>query len=113
LTLAAAARWHLQTDANSMDPTDPRYYVGGRNNIALVTQREADEVTAIANPVNRGRAAIGVQFGDTWYFSFHARSLGGTRNESADMISLVDDFVIDRQRNEHWVVLGDFNRDPA
>jgi len=104
--------YFLQTDANGMDPTDPRYYAGGRNNVALVTQREADEVTAIANPVERGRAALGVRFGDTWYFSFHARSLGGIQNESADVISLVDDFVIDRQRNEHWVVLGDFNRDP-
>ena len=105
--------YFLQTDPNGTDADGDPTYVGGRNNIALVTQRAADEVTAIPNPVAGGRAALGVRFGDTWYFSFHARSLGGTRNESADMISEVDDFIINRGLNENWVVLGDFNRAPG
>jgi hypothetical protein len=105
--------YFLQTDPNGTDADGNPTYIGGRNNIALVTQRAADEVTAIPNPVAGGRAALGVRFGDTWYFSFHARSLGGTRNESADMISAVDDLVINRGLNENWVVLGDFNRAPG
>jgi hypothetical protein len=85
-------------------------YVGGRVNTALVTQREADEVTAVGNAF--GRPALGVRFGDTWYFSFHAQSLGGIANDSAFMVGEIDAFVAGRQQNERWVLMGDFNRDP-
>jgi hypothetical protein len=104
--------YFLQTDPNGTDANGNPRYVGGRNNIAVVTQRAADEVTAIANPAAGGRAALGVRFGDTWYFSFHARSLGGQANDGPNMLGLVNGFVTGRHRFESWVMLGDFNRDP-
>jgi len=104
--------YFLQTDPNGTDANGNPRYVGGRNNIALVTQRAADEVTAVANPAAGGRAALGVRFGDTWYFSFHARSLGGAPNDGPNMLGLLNAFVTGRGMNENWVVLGDFNRDP-
>ncbi|GDY49505.1 cytolethal distending toxin subunit CdtB [Streptomyces violaceusniger] len=101
--------YFLQTDQNGGT------YVGGRNNVALLTQREPDEVTAIANPYSGGRAAIGVRFGNDWYFSYHALSgnevTGG--RDAPTMLALVDDFVRRRPGNERWTVLGDFNREPT
>jgi endonuclease/exonuclease/phosphatase family metal-dependent hydrolase len=93
--------YFLQTDANGGTG------VGGRVNTALVTQRPADEVTTVPNP--NGRPALGVRFGDTWYFSFHARSMGGRPNDAPAMIAAVDATV---PVNQTWVVLGDFNREP-
>jgi endonuclease/exonuclease/phosphatase family metal-dependent hydrolase len=95
--------YFLQTDANGGTG------VGGRVNTALVTQRPADEVTAVPNPDPNGRAALGVRFGDTWYYSFHARSMGGQPNDAPAMIAAVDATV---PINQTWVVLGDFNREP-
>ncbi|GAA2931728.1 hypothetical protein GCM10020221_29450 [Streptomyces thioluteus] len=97
--------YFLQTDQNGGT------YVGNRNNVALVTQREADEVTAIPNPYSGGRAMIGVRFGTAWYFSYHAMSGGG--NDARTMLARVDDFVSQRPGNEEWTVLGDFNREPS
>ncbi|HSV65659.1 MAG TPA: RICIN domain-containing protein [Mycobacteriales bacterium] len=98
--------YFLQTDARG------GAYTGGRVNTALVTQREADEVTAVPSPVQNGRAALGVRFGDTWYFSFHARSMGNQPNDAAAMIAQVNATIAARGLNENWVVLGDFNREP-
>jgi endonuclease/exonuclease/phosphatase family metal-dependent hydrolase len=95
--------YFLQTDPNGGT------YVGGRNNVALVTQRPADEVTAIANPAAGGRAALGVRFGDTWYFTLHARAVAN--NEADQMVALIAAFAGGQGRN--WVVMGDFNREPG
>jgi len=95
--------YFLQTDPNGGT------YVGGRNNVALVTQRPADEVTAIANPAPGGRAALGVRFGGTWYFTLHARAIAN--NEADLMVATIANFAAGQGRD--WVVLGDFNREPG
>jgi len=101
--------YFLQTDPNGGS------YVGNRNNVALVTQREADEITAIPNPIQGGRAAIGVRFDNDWYFSFHAMSgdqTTGGRDAQA-MLGDIDAFVRQQPGNQQWTVLGDFNREPS
>jgi lysophospholipase L1-like esterase len=83
--------------------TDP---TGNRNNMAIVTQRPADEVTSVVNP--SGRAALGVRFNNNWYFTFHGRSNRGQPNDTEDMLRR----VAARAGARHWAMLGDFNRDP-
>ncbi|MGW9396547.1 FG-GAP-like repeat-containing protein [Streptomyces sp. NPDC055642] len=85
-------------------------YAGGRNNLAIVTQRPADEVTIVTNPNPAGRNALGVRFGDNWYFSYHALSGGGV--DAPAMLQEIADFVHTQGQNQTWTVLGDFNRDP-
>ncbi|MFE9775750.1 GDSL-type esterase/lipase family protein [Streptomyces sp. NPDC005931] len=97
--------YFLQTDANGGT------FEGGRNNIALVTQRPADEVYAVPNP--NGRPALGVRFGNDWYFTFHAQSMGGRPNDSADMLQRVANWVNGRGRGEQWTVMADFNLEPG
>jgi uncharacterized protein with GYD domain len=50
---------------------------GGRVNLAIVTDGEPDEVNVVQNPVNAGRVALGVRFGNNWYFTVHGLSGGG------------------------------------
>ncbi|MFJ7966625.1 ricin-type beta-trefoil lectin domain protein [Streptomyces sp. NPDC096324] len=89
-------------------------YVGGRNNIAVVTQREPDEVTAVPSPVAGGRAALGVRFGDDWYFTFHGRPTGTQEpdNESEQMLADIASFV-NRVPGRAWTVGADFNNEPG
>jgi hypothetical protein len=94
--------YFLQTDTTNGS------YEGGRVNTALVTQREADEVTAVVNPVAGGRPALGVRFGDTWYFSFHARA--HANNDAAAMVAEINATI--GAQGQNWVVLGDFNEEP-
>ncbi|NBE82409.1 RICIN domain-containing protein [Micromonospora rubida] len=96
--------YFLQTDSTGGT------YVGGRTNIAMVTQRAADEVTAVPNPA--GRAALGVRYDDTWYFTLHARA-SGNQNEADAMVAQIALTVAARGRNERWTILGDFNRPPG
>src|SRR5262245_13065263 len=68
--------------------TDPN---GRRNNLALVTQRPANQVTAIVNP--NGRAALGVRFNNDWYFTFHGQAIAGRPNDSEEMLRHIQAFV--------------------
>ncbi|UCM90452.1 FG-GAP-like repeat-containing protein [Streptomyces marincola] len=96
--------YFLQTDSAGGS------YVGNRNNLAIVTQRPADEVTIVTNPNPAGRNALGVRFGDNWYFSYHALSGGGV--DAPAMLDAIANFVNNQGQNRTWTVLGDFNRDP-
>ncbi|MFJ6167176.1 FG-GAP-like repeat-containing protein [Micromonospora orduensis] len=95
--------YFLQTDANGGS------YVGGRTNVALVTQRPADEVRVIPNA--NGRNVLGVRFGDNWYFTFHGQSMGGAANDSAAMAQQIATSV-NTVPGRHWTMLGDFNVAP-
>ncbi|SPE47636.1 Deoxyribonuclease CdtB [Streptomyces netropsis] len=89
-------------------------YEGGRNNVAVVTQRTPDEVTAIPSPIVDGRAALGVRFDDDWYFTFHARPTGRNtpNNESDVMLTRIAAFV-NRTPGRSWTVGADFNNEPG
>lgn len=100
--------YFLQTDRNSHNgqPT----YVGGRVNLAMVTQRAADAVAALPNPINGGRATLGLLFGTTWYFDVHAFSGGG--GDAPGLLQSINTFVQGRGLGETWAAIGDFNRTP-
>lgn len=89
-------------------------YVGGRNNVAVVTQRTPDQVTAVPSPIADGRAALGVRFGDDWYFTFHARptSRNNPSNESDVMLARIAAFV-NQVPGRSWTVGADFNNEPG
>ncbi|MFE9024059.1 GDSL-type esterase/lipase family protein [Streptomyces sp. NPDC007808] len=101
--------YFLQTDDNGGRGT------GGRVNIATVTRDEPDDLAIVVNPRARGRTALGLRYGLTWYFNFHALSGGGT--DSARMIAEIARTVEGWGRQDGnsytWVVAGDFNREPA
>ncbi len=106
--------YFLQTDRNNGS------WRGGRVNLAIVTARPADEVVVVPNPLGpatgfAARAALGVRFGDTWYFSIHALSGGG--NDAPGLLRNIDRFVNSRPNRsplgEEAFVLGDYNRDPT
>lgn len=99
--------YFLQTDPNGGG------YVGGRNNLAIVTHREADEITAVPNPVPNGRPALGVRFGNDWYFTAHALSNDNRPNDSAALSGAVAAFVHNRGRGEQWTIAGDWNLQPG
>ncbi|MEU7192987.1 FG-GAP-like repeat-containing protein [Streptomyces xinghaiensis] len=100
--------YYLQTDPNGGS------YRGGRNNLAIVTQRPADEVAIVTNPNPDGRNALGVRFDDNWYFSYHALSSrrGPGGRDAPAMLQEIAGFVNNQGQNRTWTVLGDFNREP-
>jgi len=102
--------YFLQTD----DPTNPRA-VGGRVNIAIVTRAVPDEVRVVPNRVNAGRAALGVRFGNNWYFSIHGLSGGGNDSSALldDIDTAVDSWGTAAGHSYTYTIGGDFNRDPA
>ncbi|MFE7839340.1 FG-GAP-like repeat-containing protein [Streptomyces sp. NPDC057474] len=106
---APAHIYFLQTDSNGGTA------VGGRVNTAILSHAEPDEVQVVTNPVNRGRTALGVRFGDDWYFSFHGLSGGG--GDSTGMIDAIAGEVywwsVNANRNYTWTVGGDLNVTPA
>ncbi|MEU6488604.1 FG-GAP-like repeat-containing protein [Streptomyces sp. NPDC046887] len=97
--------YFLQVDPNGGG------YTGGRNNLAIVTQRPADEVRIIANPYPGGRNVLGVRFGENWYFTYHALSGGGV--DVQRMADAVNRYVRAQGPNRTWTLAGDFNRDPG
>lgn len=104
--------YFLQTDPNGGT------YQGGRVNLAIVTQGQAEAVAALPNPtwsntglLQRRRATLGVLFSGVWYFNVHATASQGV--DAPTLLASISNFVNGRARNETWVTLGDFNRDPA
>ncbi|GAB3249769.1 ricin-type beta-trefoil lectin domain protein [Kineosporia babensis] len=98
--------YFLQTDPNGGS------YVGNRNNLAIVTQRAADEVAAVPNPTG-ARPSLGVRFGDDWFFTQHSRA-GDDNNARADAenaLAAIDQFV-NQVPGRRWTVAGDFNIEP-
>lgn len=108
--------WQLGTS------TRPRsvyiYYsnidVGARRvNLAIVSDRMADEVivvrqTSIAPDVSR--PALGIRIGNDVFFNIHALASGG--GDASALVTAVHDHF-SGMPNVNWMILGDFNRDPA
>lgn len=101
--------YFLQTDTNADT------WGGGRVNLAMVTDRPADDVVIVPNPLGpqtgfAARAALGLRFGTTWYFNIHALSGGG--NDAPGLLANIDQFVQTQGANHEWIAMGDFNRQP-
>ncbi|WP_194505942.1 ricin-type beta-trefoil lectin domain protein [Mangrovihabitans endophyticus] len=116
----AYTRWRTGRNRNSAHvyflQTDPRggRYVGGRNNLAIVTHEPAVAVAAVANRRTRthrnARATLGVLLNDgNWYFNVHAT---GAADDGRGLLRDIAAFVRGRNRGEHWVALGDYNQEP-
>lgn len=102
--------YFLQTDPNG------DRWARGRVNLAIVAERAADEVVIVPNPHAQitdyaARAVLGTRFGDTWYFSVHALS-SNHGGDARVIVQNLDRFVGGRNRGEHWVAMGDWNRSP-
>ncbi|MCE6995398.1 glycosyl hydrolase family 18 protein [Saccharothrix sp. S26] len=91
------------------DATNPRR-IGGRVNIALVLTEVPDELIVVGNPVDAGRNALGVRFGDEWYFTMHGLTNGG--GDSGPLLDAIDDQVAALGTHYNATVGGDFNVDP-
>ncbi|MEV0118446.1 RICIN domain-containing protein [Streptomyces sp. NPDC050844] len=99
--------YFLQTDENGGT------WAGGRNNLAIVTQRTANDVDVIDNPDPEGRPILGVRYDNDWYFNFHGRSLGRNRpNDSQAVITRVQQWMTQNQPGRHWHLMGDYNQEP-
>ncbi len=83
---------------------------GGRVNLATITHNQPDEVRVVTNPIARGRAALGVRFGDDWYFNVHGLSGGG--GDSNTLLTAIRDSVRSWGAQYRWTAGGDFNVDP-
>ncbi|KOG42940.1 hypothetical protein AQJ84_03030 [Streptomyces resistomycificus] len=83
-------------------------------NIAIMTRGVPDQVRVVDNPISAGRRALGVRFGQHWYFTFHGLSGGG--GDSARMLDAIDDAVglwaSQDGTSYEWAVGGDFNASP-
>ncbi|QPR29430.1 cytolethal distending toxin subunit B family protein [Edwardsiella hoshinae] len=86
----------------------------GRVNLAIVSQRRADEVIVIPSPSTASRPVIGIRIGSDAFFSAHALA-----NQGADAPAIVDSvysFFRNNPRAEiqatNWMIAGDFNRAP-
>ncbi|MBW5480644.1 ricin-type beta-trefoil lectin domain protein [Streptomyces bambusae] len=94
-----------------------------RNNVAIVTHDRPRAVQAIRARNNYypagasegtwgQRPAIGVQLADgSWYYSFHASSMGDTTYNDAQ--NLVNYIRSNYSATRSWGILGDFNRRPS
>ncbi|MFI1105239.1 endonuclease/exonuclease/phosphatase family protein [Streptomyces melanogenes] len=86
-----------------------------RNGLAFVTRDTVRD--AVQLPVHsrfNSRPMLGVQIGNDWYFTAHALSNGRDRpNDAEDIIETARQFIAGRGLGEDWMVLGDFNRNPA
>lgn len=81
-----------------------------RVNIAIVSRQQADEVIVLPPPTSVSRPIIGIRLGNEVFFSIHALANGG-RDAPAIVNTVFEHF---RTRPEiTWMILGDFNRNPA
>jgi hypothetical protein len=86
--------------------TDPN---GNRVNLAMVTQHPADQVWFVPPTFAGSRAAFGLRFGNTVFYTVHGLSGGGN-----DVPSIVNRIADGSQAaGFDYAILGDFNRDPA
>lgn len=92
----------------------------GRVNPAVVTDRRADEIVALQNPIIQGgRPVLGVGFdraggvrGRDFFFTLHASATGG--GDARGLLeSIHGHFRTAGDRSSQWMVMGDYNQDPA
>ncbi|EAA2950229.1 cytolethal distending toxin subunit B family protein [Salmonella enterica] len=110
--------WNLST--NSRPQTVFIYFASldifaGRVNLAIVSDRRADDVIILPAIRSTGRPLLGVRFGNDAFFTTHA--LASRNNDAADLVGEVFDFFRTSRdpvrQATNWMVLGDFNRSPS
>lgn len=86
----------------------------GRVNLAIVSQRRADDVIVLPPPSTASRPVLGIRIGSDAFFTAHALA-----NRGVDAPAIVND-VFNFFRNSprfdlqatNWMIAGDFNRSP-
>ncbi|EAA8634482.1 cytolethal distending toxin subunit B family protein [Salmonella enterica subsp. enterica] len=110
--------WNLSTNSR---PQNVFIYfsavdaLGGRVNLALISNRRADDVFLLAPVRSGGRPVLGIRIGEDAFFTAHA--ISSRNNDAADLVDEVYTFFRDN-RDPHlqatnWMILGDFNRSPS
>lgn len=88
--------------------------VGARRvNLAIVSDRQAEEVFVVRQMTvspDVSRPAIGIRIGNDAFFNIHALANGG--GDAGALVTAIHD-RFDNQPNINWMILGDFNRNPA
>ncbi|KIZ16767.1 RICIN domain-containing protein [Streptomyces natalensis] len=87
--------------------TDPR---GHRVNLAMVTENRANQIWTVPAQLRSSRAAFGLRYGRTVFFTVHARSRGHGPDVPA-LVRHIDNPV--RAAGYDFAILGDFNREPS
>lgn len=109
-----------------------------KQNLAIISRQRADEVIIIPNevaglpdnydtqPYNRreerirtNRPVLGIRIANSVFFNMHPEPLRDTRpnsntvrNESATLISIIENYMWENYRTHTWMVMGDFNATP-
>lgn len=87
---------------------------GGRVNLALVSNRQADEVFVLRPVRQGGRPLLGIRIGNDAFFTAHA--IATRNNDAPALVEEVYSFFRDSRDPVHqainWMILGDFNREP-
>lgn len=84
-----------------------------RVNLAIVSDRMAEEVIVVRQDSvapETSRPAIGIRIGNDVFFNIHALANGG--GDASALVTAIHDHFINMP-NINWMILGDFNRDPA
>ncbi|MFC8662024.1 FG-GAP-like repeat-containing protein [Streptomyces sp. NPDC057199] len=98
-----------------------------RNGLAIVSPDTARDQVMLQQEgtfADSARPILGVQFDNgtdaqgharhIWYFTAHALSRGPTRpNDARDIIATAANWMGRNAPGQDWMVIGDFNRDPA
>ncbi|HFW5421928.1 TPA: cytolethal distending toxin subunit B family protein [Salmonella enterica subsp. enterica serovar Wandsworth] len=89
--------------------------LGGRVNLALVSNRRADDVFVLSPVRSGGRPLLGIRIGTEAFFTAHA--IAARNNDAADLVDEVYTFFRDSREPQlqatNWMILGDFNRTPS
>lgn len=110
--------WNLSTNSRPehvfiyFAPIDA---LGGRVNLALVSNRRADEVFLLRPVREGGRPLLGIRIDNDAFFTVHA--IASRNNDAPDLVEEIYSFFRDSRNPQlqalNWMILGDFNREPA
>ncbi|MEJ7138214.1 cytolethal distending toxin subunit B family protein [Amphibiibacter pelophylacis] len=114
-------RWTLGTLRGASDPGTLFIYfadidTGARRvNLALVSNRQADDVFVVPPSTTVSRPVLGIRIGNDAFLSGHALASGGPDAEA--MVESVHDFFQNHPNPQwqatNWMLLADFNRPPG
>ncbi|EAO6410082.1 cytolethal distending toxin subunit B family protein [Salmonella enterica] len=86
----------------------------GRVNLAIVSNRRADDVIVLPGPTTVSRPVIGIRIGNDAFFTAHALA-----NRGIDAPAIVENVYAHFRNNPraelqatNWMIAGDFNRPP-
>lgn len=86
-----------------------------RNNMAILSQKRAEEVYVFSDPQGKRRPVFGIRIGKNAFFSVHAPAFAA--NKVADALKGISDFLSNnayvKREVTSWIFLGDFNRNDA